>query len=158
VREDRVLVYSTDGTLPLPAPSRGATRKTQPTQRAMPNDGVVRVAREKRRNSAVTVVHGLAAAELDALGKDLKRLCGTGGTAKNGVVELQAITATRSSRTSKSATARSNARAADAAPRAMGQPGIVKLTVFAPAWRSELSFDAFACTTRTFLKLLRVAA
>ena len=89
MREDRVLVYSTDGTLPLPAPGRGAPRKTQPTMRAMPNDGVVRVAREKRRASTVTVVHGLAAAELDALGKDLKRLCGTGGTAKNGVLELQ---------------------------------------------------------------------
>jgi translation initiation factor 1 len=89
VREDRVLVYSTDGTLPLPAPARGALRKTQPTLRAMPNDGVVRIAREKRRASTVTVVHGLAAAELDALGKDLKRLCGTGGTAKNGVLELQ---------------------------------------------------------------------
>jgi translation initiation factor 1 len=89
IREDRVLVYSTDGTLPLPTPGRGALRKTQPTQRAMPNDGVVRVAREKRRNSAVTVVHGLAESELDALGKELKRLCGTGGTAKNGIVELQ---------------------------------------------------------------------
>jgi len=88
-RDERVLVYSTDGTLPLPATGRAAPRKTQPTQRAMPNDGVVRVAREKRRNSAVTVVHGLGASELDALGKDLKRLCGTGGTAKNGVVELQ---------------------------------------------------------------------
>lgn len=89
MRDERVLVYSTDGTLPVPEPGRGAPRKTQPTMRAMPNDGVVRVAREKRRNSAVTVVHGLAASELDALGKELKRLCGTGGTAKNGALELQ---------------------------------------------------------------------
>jgi translation initiation factor 1 len=87
VRDERVLVYSTDGALPLPAgPAR---RKTQPVARALPDDGVVRVARERRRNSAVTLVHGLAAAELDALGKELKRVCGTGGTAKNGVVELQ---------------------------------------------------------------------
>ena len=34
-------------------------------------------------------MHGLAAAELEAVGKELKRLCGTGGTAKNGVVEIQ---------------------------------------------------------------------
>jgi translation initiation factor 1 len=89
VRDERVLVYSTDGALPLPTPAP-ARRKTQPVARAAPpDDGVVRVAREKRRNSAVTVVHGLAAAELDALGKELKRRCGTGGTAKNGVVELQ---------------------------------------------------------------------
>ena len=86
VRDERVLVYSTDGTLPLPAPAR---RKIQPIARAMPDDDVVRIAREKRRNSAVTMVHGLAASELDAVGKELKRLCGTGGTAKNGVVELQ---------------------------------------------------------------------
>ena len=88
IRDERVLVYSTDGTLPLPKPPP-AVRKTQPVARAMPENGVVRVVREKRRNSAVTIVHGLEAGELDALGKELRRLCGTGGTAKNGVVELQ---------------------------------------------------------------------
>ncbi|BDE06914.1 translation initiation factor [Vulcanimicrobium alpinum] len=87
IRDERVLVYSTDGSTPLPAPA--ARRKTQPVARAMPDDGVLRVSREKRRASAVTVVHGLAAGELEAVGKELKRLCGTGGTAKNGVVELQ---------------------------------------------------------------------
>ncbi len=55
----------------------------------LPDDGVIRVFREKRRASAVTLVHGLAAAELDAVGKELRRRYGTGGTAKNGVVELQ---------------------------------------------------------------------
>lgn len=95
MRDERVLVYSTDGGLPLPKPAP-AQRKTQPVARAMPDalrqaqgDMVVRVARERRRNSALTVVHGLAAAELDAVGKELKRLCGTGGTAKHGVVEIQ---------------------------------------------------------------------
>ena len=88
VRDDRVLVYSTDGTQPLPKPPPGM-RKTQPVARALPDDGVVRVARERRRASAVTLVHGLAAGDLEAAGKELRRLCGTGGTAKNGVVELQ---------------------------------------------------------------------
>ncbi len=88
VRDERVLVYSTDGAMPLPTPAP-AQRKTQPVRRAMPDDDTVRVARERRRNSALTVVHGLAAAELEAVGKELKRLCGTGGTAKNGVVEIQ---------------------------------------------------------------------
>jgi translation initiation factor 1 len=88
IRDERVLVYSTDGNLPLPNPPPGR-RKTQPTLRAMPDDGVVRIAREKRRNSAVTIVHGLASGELETIGKELRRLCGTGGTAKNGVVELQ---------------------------------------------------------------------
>jgi translation initiation factor 1 len=95
VRDERVLVYSTDGALPLPtaAPAR---RKTQPVARAMPDalrqaqgDMVVRVARERRRNSTLTLVHGLAPIELEAVGKELKRLCGAGGTAKNGVVEIQ---------------------------------------------------------------------
>ncbi len=89
MRDERVLVYSTDGGMPLPK-AAGAKRHIQPVARAMvPDDGVVRVAREKRRNSAVTVVHGLAGFEVDPVGKELKRLCGTGGTAKNGVVEIQ---------------------------------------------------------------------
>ncbi len=86
--DDRRLVYSTDGSLPLPKPPK---RKTgpPPAVNPLPNDGVVRVLREKRRASAVTIVHGLAPGELDALGKELRRMCGTGGTTKNGVVELQ---------------------------------------------------------------------
>jgi len=88
VRDERVLVYSTDGSLPLPTPPK---RKSAPAARgpALPNDGVVRVARERRKASAVTLVHGLGAAEVEPTGKELRRLCGTGGTAKNGVVELQ---------------------------------------------------------------------
>ncbi|HEY4441469.1 MAG TPA: hypothetical protein VGN14_13505 [Candidatus Elarobacter sp.] len=85
-RDERVLVYSTDGTTSLPQPPR---RQTQPVARALPDDGVIRVGRERRRASAVTLVNGLAAGELDAAAKDLKRHCGTGGTAKDGVVELQ---------------------------------------------------------------------
>ena len=88
MRDERVLVYSTDGNLPLPKPPPGR-RRTQPTMRAMPDDDTIRIAREKRRNSAITLVHGLAPGELDAVAKELRRLCGTGGTAKNGVVELQ---------------------------------------------------------------------
>jgi len=86
--DERRLVYSTDGSLPLPdAPRR---KPQQPAKgNALPDDGVIRVARERRRASAVTIVHGLAANEIDAVGKTLRRLCGTGGTTKNGVVELQ---------------------------------------------------------------------
>ncbi|HEX3468549.1 MAG TPA: translation initiation factor [Candidatus Elarobacter sp.] len=85
--DERVLVYSTDGSLPLPKPP---PRRPQPGRAAAPpDDGVVRVARERRRNSAVTLVHGLGPAEVEAVGKELRRLCGTGGTAKSGVVELQ---------------------------------------------------------------------
>jgi len=87
VKDDRVLVYYTDGSMPLPKP--GARKPPPAAKNAVPDDGVVRVFREKRRASHVTLVHGLAPNEIDALGKELRRRCGTGGTTKNGVVELQ---------------------------------------------------------------------
>jgi translation initiation factor 1 len=55
----------------------------------MPSDGVIRVARERRRASVVSIVHGLGEAEADEIAKALKRYCGTGGTSKNGLVEIQ---------------------------------------------------------------------
>jgi translation initiation factor 1 len=87
MKDERVLVYSTDGSMPLPKPG---ARKPAPAQKnAVPDDGVIRVFREKRRASHVTLVHGLAADTIDATGKELRRRCGTGGTTKNGIVELQ---------------------------------------------------------------------
>ena len=55
----------------------------------VPDDGVVRVFRERRRASSVCVVTGIPPRELDETAKALKKLCGTGGTAKNGIVEIQ---------------------------------------------------------------------
>lgn len=55
----------------------------------LPDDGVVRVFRERRRASSVTVVTGLSVLELTRVSADLKRRCATGGTAKNGTLELQ---------------------------------------------------------------------
>ena len=56
-------------------------------------DGVVWVSRETkgRGGKAVTLVKGLALDEaaLVALGKQLKAVCGSGGTVKDGVVEVQ---------------------------------------------------------------------
>ena len=53
----------------------------------------IRVRRETkgRGGKAVTVISGLAFAEAQivALGKELKTLCGSGGTVKNGVIEVQ---------------------------------------------------------------------
>jgi len=84
------LVYSTDD---------GDRRKAEPKQKAaparggpqLPNDGVVRVFREKggRGGKIVTVVRGLPAADASPVAKDLKRHCGSGGAAKDGVVEIQ---------------------------------------------------------------------
>jgi translation initiation factor 1 len=87
MKDERILVYSTDGSLPLPqAPKRKPPSGAKPT---LPDDGVIRVVRERRRASAMTLVHGLTPAEVDAMGKELRRHCGTGGTTKNGIVELQ---------------------------------------------------------------------
>ena len=55
----------------------------------VPDDGVVRIMRVRRRASTVSVVTGLQQRELDEVAKSLKRHCGTGGTAKNGTVEIQ---------------------------------------------------------------------
>ncbi|HSV36007.1 MAG TPA: translation initiation factor Sui1, partial [Ramlibacter sp.] len=58
-----------------------------------PGDGVVRVSRETkgRGGKAVTVVRGVPAdaASLVQLGQQLKAACGSGGTVKDGVIEVQ---------------------------------------------------------------------
>ena len=81
------LVYSTDGSTPLPKPEKSKSAPQAPATH--PNDGVIRVAREKRRASSVTLVTGIPESEIVAVGKELRRRCGTGGTTKNGVVEMQ---------------------------------------------------------------------
>ena len=54
-------------------------------------DGIVRLRREVRRGKTITVADGvpLAGAELKALGKHLKQMCGSGGSTSNGVIEIQ---------------------------------------------------------------------
>ena len=56
-------------------------------------DGIVRVQRETkgRGGKAVTVVRGvpLDAAALAKLGQELKAACGSGGTVKDGTIEVQ---------------------------------------------------------------------
>lgn len=53
----------------------------------------VRVGQETkgRGGKGVSVITGLrlSAAELEAIAKDLKRRCGTGGTVKDGTIEIQ---------------------------------------------------------------------
>ena len=88
MKDDRTLVYSTDGSLPLPKASKGK-RPAKPVAARVPDDGVIRVGCERRRAGSSTLVYGLSAAELSAAGAELRRRCGTGGTAKNGIVELQ---------------------------------------------------------------------
>lgn len=58
-----------------------------------PSDGVVRVSRSTkgRKGKGVTLVTGapVPANELPKLCKELKRRCGSGGTVKDGAIEIQ---------------------------------------------------------------------
>ena len=59
----------------------------------VPRDGVVRLFRDRggRGGKTVTVIHGLPerGTALDVRLSELKRLCGAGGTNKDGVLEIQ---------------------------------------------------------------------
>jgi len=59
----------------------------------VPRDGVVRLFRDRggRNGKTVTVIHGLLerGPALEARLAEMKRLCGAGGTLKDGVVEIQ---------------------------------------------------------------------
>jgi translation initiation factor 1 len=70
-------------------PKRARMAIARRVRRPLPADGVVRILRERRRASSVSLVTGLVPAELDEVAASLKRHCGSGGTAKNGVVEIQ---------------------------------------------------------------------
>jgi translation initiation factor 1 len=80
------LVYSSDG---------GDRRRRQPEKAASapPAGGRVKVRREVagRRGKAVTTISGLPLddAAVRALAGRLKKRCGVGGSAKDGVIELQ---------------------------------------------------------------------
>ncbi|MFL5928160.1 MAG: translation initiation factor [Gaiellaceae bacterium] len=82
------LVYSSDDG---DGRRRGRDRSREPEGPPLPQDGVVRIFREKgkRGGKTVTVVRGLPARDLEAVAADLKRLCGAGGSAKNAAVEIQ---------------------------------------------------------------------
>jgi translation initiation factor 1 len=88
------LVYSTDTGRMCPDCRMPVAQCTCKAQASVPKgDGVVRVSRETkgRGGKAVTLVKGvlLDAAGLTELGKKLKNACGSGGTVKDGVIEVQ---------------------------------------------------------------------
>lgn len=86
--DDRRLVYSTDGSIPLPTFEKAKTQS--PSGKTLPpDDGIVRVGSEKRRGGTVTLVYGLLASELEVVAGELKKRCGAGGTAKDGIVAIQ---------------------------------------------------------------------
>ena len=90
------LVYSTDAGRMCPdcrQPKAQCVCKAAAAAAAAAGDGTVRVSRQTkgRGGKAVTLVNGvpLAPDELVVLGKMLKTACGSGGTVKDGVIEVQ---------------------------------------------------------------------
>ena len=91
------LVYSTDAGRMCPAcrrPLASCSCAASRTARATPRgDGIARIRRETggRGGKTVTVVTGVLLDEtaLAALSRRLKAACGTGGTVRDGVLELQ---------------------------------------------------------------------
>jgi translation initiation factor 1 len=84
-RERDRLVYSS-------ATGRAPSKAPEPPRRPR-GDGIVRVRRETqgRGGKTVTAILGVPLADeaLADLARELKRRCGTGGTAKDGVIEIQ---------------------------------------------------------------------
>jgi len=81
-REESRLVYSTGG----------EGEPARPTPVARTDSGQIRIRLDRRAsNRVVTVVTGLPgpAAAIAALARSLKLACGTGGTLKDGALELQ---------------------------------------------------------------------
>ena len=88
------LVYSTDSGRMCPACRQPVSECRCKTSAPAPaGEGIVRIGRETggRGGKTVTIVRGLQMddAALTTLARRLKAVCGTGGTVKDGVLELQ---------------------------------------------------------------------
>ena len=89
------LVYSTESGRMCPGCNKPASQcichKKQ--KQILPKDGIVRLMRETkgRKGKGVTLINGLPldAVALKKLAKSLKQKCGSGGSIKNGVIEIQ---------------------------------------------------------------------
>lgn len=87
------LVFSTDQGRMCPGCGEAVAECTCSEPGRPAGDGIVRISRETkgRKGKGVTLVTGvpLDEKELKALAKVLKARCGTGGTVKDGVIEIQ---------------------------------------------------------------------
>ena len=87
------LVYSTDSGRMCPVCRQSVTSCTCKAQPIPKTNGGVRISLQTkgRGGKSVTLVKGLPldATALVALGKQLRSACGSGGTVKDGVVEVQ---------------------------------------------------------------------
>lgn len=93
MKKNNRLVYSTDAKECPNCRKRLDKCSCKKTAQKLPNDSVVRISRQTkgRKGSGVSIITGvpLAASELKALAKQLKSKCGSGGTVKDGSIEIQ---------------------------------------------------------------------
>ncbi|NNK94557.1 MAG: translation initiation factor Sui1 [Desulfobacterales bacterium] len=92
--KSNALVYSTDGGRSCPGCGHPLKQCCCSRQKIpQRGDGVVRISRQTkgRKGSGVCVITGLPLGEPDLkrLAKQLKKKCGSGGTVKGGVIEIQ---------------------------------------------------------------------
>ncbi|HZS77154.1 MAG TPA: translation initiation factor Sui1 [Ktedonobacteraceae bacterium] len=93
--EQNRLVYSTDTGRVTTCPTCGLPYKKcrcdQPAASTKKSDGIVRVSRDRkgRGGKTVTLITGLPEKDIAALAQQLKKLCGSGGTVKDGNIEIQ---------------------------------------------------------------------
>ena len=82
--KDSRLVYSTE---------TGRIKQPSESKPTAITDGIIRINRETkgRKGKGVTLISGfdLPPNDLKALAKKLKKICSTGGTIKDGIVEIQ---------------------------------------------------------------------
>jgi translation initiation factor 1 len=87
------LVYSTETGRMCPKCRHSLAECTCKKKAVVTGDGTVRVSRQTkgRGGKSVTLIKGLAldATALALLGKQLRTACGSGGTVKDGVIEIQ---------------------------------------------------------------------
>jgi translation initiation factor 1 len=85
-RDDSRLVYSTEAGRIVPGKDSVPPRRPR-------GDGIVRLRREVkgRRGKTVTTIEGIPLPDDDlrSLAGELKRRCGSGGSVKEGVIEIQ---------------------------------------------------------------------
>ncbi len=81
MKKNSRLVYSTES---------GRIKPASATPTIEPSDGIVRIFREKRKGSGISLIKGLPAnVDSKALAKQLKQKLGVGGSVKHNTIELQ---------------------------------------------------------------------
>lgn len=93
-RDDRPTVYSTDPDWGKPCPRCGRFPCRCSTTRSLPpkeQTAAIHFEKKGRGGKSVSVVRGLQLTpdDLKTLSQELKKACGTGGTVKDGTIEIQ---------------------------------------------------------------------